>query len=153
MQFIYNIHIQNSSIDYNIGNLKLFLKTKRKVKTIRKEKCFLEEFYRFKHSPHFQFWRRCIFCHSCNHSCLKLLTCQAKDCKSKWADNSLSPDTFCCLIEGPYHCWILFATFDTFGQLWQFRFCTGFCTVVFLENGVSKNAYSLYTFTIVPRGK
>ena len=47
-----------------------------------------------KHSPHFQFRRRCIFCHSCSH---KLLTCQAKDCKSKWADNSLSPDTFCCL--------------------------------------------------------
>ena len=115
------------------------LKQKEKWKLLGKKNVFLRNsIVSLKHSPHFQFRRRCIFCHSCNHSCLKLLTCQAKDCKSKWADNSLSPDTFCRLIEGPCHCWILFATFDAFGQSWQFRFCTGFCTVVFLANGVSK---------------
>ena len=43
-------------------------------------------------------------------------------------------------------------SFRNFRQLWQFRFCTDFRTVVFLVNGVSKNTYSLYTFTIAPRG-
>ena len=42
--------------------------------------------------------------------------------------------------------------FRNFRQSWQFRFCTDFRTVVFLVNGVSKNTYSLYTFTIAPRG-